>query len=84
MPADGAAGLLRLRQAGAATIAQNEETCVVFGMPREAIRLGAAQHVLPLDQIGPRLDQMVSSPPAAAAQVRQAAIKKTMEAVNQT
>ena len=84
MGADGAAGLLRLRQAGAATIAQNEETCVVFGMPREAIRLGAAQHVLPLDQIGPRLDQMVSSPPAAAAQVRQAAIKKTMEAVNQT
>ena len=50
MGADGAAGLLRLRQAGAATAAQNEETCVVFGMPREAIRLGAAQQVLALSR----------------------------------
>jgi len=46
MGADGADGLLRLRRAGALTIAQHEETCVVFGMPREAIRLGAAAHVL--------------------------------------
>lgn len=52
MGADGAAGLLALRQAGAATAAQNEETCVVFGMPREAIRMGAAQQVLPLSNIG--------------------------------
>ncbi len=58
MGADGAAGLLRLRQAGAATIAQNEETCVVFGMPREAIRMGAAQQVLPLERIGARLEQL--------------------------
>src|SRR5581483_8326472 len=57
MGADGAAGLLRLREAGAATIAQNEETCVVFGMPREAIRMGAAQQVLALDQIGQCLDR---------------------------
>jgi len=62
MGADGAAGLLRLREAGAITIAQNEETSVVFGMPREAIRLGAAQHVLPLDQVGPRLELLVSRP----------------------
>ena len=62
MGTDGAAGLLRLRNEGAATIAQNEETCVVFGMPREAIRQGAAQHVLPLEQIGPRLDQLISNP----------------------
>jgi len=51
MGADGAAGLLEMRRAGADTIAQNEETCVVFGMPREAIRLGAAQQVLPLGEI---------------------------------
>ena len=55
MGADGAAGLLKLREAGAITIAQNEETCVVYGMPREAVRLGAAQQVLPLQAIGARL-----------------------------
>jgi two-component system chemotaxis response regulator CheB len=48
MGADGAHGLLKMRQAGARTIAQNEATCVVFGMPREAIGLGAAEQVLPL------------------------------------
>lgn len=51
MGRDGAAGLLRLRQAGGATIAQNEETCAVFGMPREAVRLGAAEYVLSPEQI---------------------------------
>jgi two-component system chemotaxis response regulator CheB len=61
MGSDGAAGLLRLRQAGAKTIAQDEATSVVFGMPREAIRLGAAQQVLPLGQIGRRLEQMASA-----------------------
>lgn len=48
---DGAHGLLELHQAGAATIAQNEATCVVFGMPNEAIKLGAADRVLPLRSI---------------------------------
>ena len=48
---DGAGGLLELREAGAMTVAQNEATCVVFGMPREAIRRGAAKFVLPLDRI---------------------------------
>ena len=51
MGADGAAGLLEMRKSGAATIAQDEATCVVFGMPREAIQLGAAQHVVALPQI---------------------------------
>ncbi|HWQ56217.1 MAG TPA: chemotaxis response regulator protein-glutamate methylesterase [Bryobacteraceae bacterium] len=51
MGADGAHGLLRMKQAGARTIAQDEATCVVFGMPREAIRLGATDRVLPLDRI---------------------------------
>jgi two-component system, chemotaxis family, protein-glutamate methylesterase/glutaminase len=48
---DGAGGLLEMREAGALTIAQNEATCVIFGMPREAIRRGAAQLVTPLDSI---------------------------------
>jgi len=43
--------LLRLRQAGAHTIAQDEATCVVYGMPREAVNLGAAAQVLPLSSI---------------------------------
>lgn len=46
---DGAQGLLEMKNAGAQTIAQDEATCVVFGMPHEAIKLGAAQRVLPLD-----------------------------------
>lgn len=45
---DGAAGLLEMRNAGARTIAQDEESCVVFGMPKEAIRRGAAERTLPL------------------------------------
>jgi two-component system, chemotaxis family, protein-glutamate methylesterase/glutaminase len=48
---DGAGGLLEMREAGALTIAQNEATCTVFGMPREAIRRGAAKFVAPLDRI---------------------------------
>ncbi len=48
MGADGAAGMAALRSAGAHTIAQDENSCVVFGMPREAIRRGAIAQVLPL------------------------------------
>ena len=51
MGTDGAQGLLKMRQAGAHTIAQDESTSVVFGMPREAIRLEAAAQVLPLGGI---------------------------------
>jgi len=51
MGADGASGLLKMREAGAKTIAQDEESCVVFGMPKEAIRLGAAEKILPLEKI---------------------------------
>jgi two-component system chemotaxis response regulator CheB len=43
--------MLQMKQAGAVTIAQDEASCVVFGMPREAIRMGAADHVQPLDHI---------------------------------
>jgi len=48
---DGALGLLELRAAGALTIAQDETSSIVFGMPAEAIRLGAAEHILPPDRI---------------------------------
>ena len=48
---DGARGLLEMKLAGAATLAQDEESCVVFGMPKEAIKLGAADRVVSLRQI---------------------------------
>ena len=48
---DGARGLLRMRQTGARTVAQDEATCVVFGMPKEAIKLGAVDRVCPLQSI---------------------------------
>ena len=55
MGKDGAAGLLAIRRSGGMTIAQDEATSVIFGMPREAILLNAAARVLPLNQIGPAL-----------------------------
>ena len=51
MGSDGADGMLKMKQNGASTIAQDEETCVVFGMPNEAIKLGAVDKVLPLSKI---------------------------------
>lgn len=51
MGADGAAGLLKMRQAGARTLAQDEATSVVFGMPAEAIKLGGAEKVVPLQDV---------------------------------
>ncbi len=48
---DGARGLLEMRQSGAATIAQDEASCVVFGMPKEAIKLGGADKIMPLGAI---------------------------------
>jgi len=55
MGADGAAGLLKMKEHGASTIAQDERSCVVFGMPKEAIKLGAAEHVLPLEQVAQKI-----------------------------
>ncbi len=52
---DGARGLLDMRNHGARTFAQDEASCVVFGMPAEAIKLGAAEQVLGLAQIGPEI-----------------------------
>ena len=48
---DGAAGLLEMRNAGAHTLAQDEETCVVFGMPKEAIKRGGVQRTVPLGAV---------------------------------
>jgi two-component system, chemotaxis family, protein-glutamate methylesterase/glutaminase len=48
---DGAHGLLEMKEVGALTVAQDEASSVVFGMPKEAIALGAAEKVLPLDRL---------------------------------
>ena len=55
MGSDGAQGLLKMKRAGARTLAQDEASCVVFGMPREAIRMGAVDHVIPLDRVAAEL-----------------------------
>jgi two-component system chemotaxis response regulator CheB len=55
MGSDGAEGLLKMKRAGARTLAQDEASCVVFGMPREAIRLGAVDRVAPLDRVAAEL-----------------------------
>jgi two-component system chemotaxis response regulator CheB len=49
---DGASGLLEMRKAGARTLAQDEESCVVYGMPKEAVKRGAVERVIPLSAIG--------------------------------
>ena len=59
MGADGAAGLLEMKKTGARTIAQDEASCVVFGMPKEAIKMGAADKVIPLNQIASEIVRMV-------------------------
>ena len=61
MGADGAAAMRKMRDAGSWNICQDEATCVVFGMPREAIAHGAADEVLPLPQIAPRLLERLRS-----------------------
>ncbi len=63
MGKDGAQGLLSIRQSGGLTLAQDEETCVVFGMPGEAVRLNAASHVLPLDSFAGVLNRACSKAP---------------------
>lgn len=59
MGRDGAAGLLAIRRAGGFTMAQDEATSIVYGMPREAALLGAVERVLPLPQIGPTMAQLL-------------------------
>ncbi|MGM0784233.1 MAG: protein-glutamate methylesterase/protein-glutamine glutaminase [Pseudomonadota bacterium] len=61
MGKDGAAGLVEMRQAGSPTIAQDEASCVVFGMPREAIAMGGAQEVVSLEHIPERVMSLVAA-----------------------
>jgi two-component system chemotaxis response regulator CheB len=55
---DGAAGLLEMRNAGAHTLAQDEDSCVVFGMPKEAIKRGAVQRTVPLQAIAQEVEAL--------------------------
>ncbi len=66
MGRDGAQGLLAMRRAGAYTVAQDESSCVVYGMPREAVLIDAATEVLALDRIAARLMEALRQPPSAA------------------
>jgi two-component system chemotaxis response regulator CheB len=61
MGADGAKGMAEMKAAGASTIAQDEASCVVFGMPREAIELGCVDHVEPLDRVAATLLRLAQS-----------------------
>lgn len=62
MGRDGAAELKMMRDRGAVTIAQDKETCVVFGMPGEAVKLGAARYTLPPPKIADMLNKLVKAP----------------------
>ena len=61
MGRDGVQGMMEMKQAGSHTIAQDEASCVVFGMPREAIVAGAAREVAPLQSIAQRAMEYLSS-----------------------
>ncbi|XUY27145.1 protein-glutamate O-methylesterase CheB [Agrobacterium sp. rho-8.1] len=61
MGRDGAAGLLKMRHAGARTVGQNEKTCVVYGMPRVAHELGAVEQQLPLNAIGEEILKLTAA-----------------------
>ena len=61
MGKDGAAGMLEMKQAAAYNIAQDEASCIVFGMPREAIAVGAVDEILPLKAIGRRIIALIGS-----------------------
>ncbi len=69
MGKDGARGLLAMRKAGSWTVAQNEETCVVYGMPREAVSIGGAVDVAPLADVASRICRELSRGGAAGRQV---------------
>jgi two-component system chemotaxis response regulator CheB len=60
MGSDGAKGLLAMKNSGAHTIAQDEKSCIVFGMPKEAIQLGAADEVVPLSEVAQTILNSVS------------------------
>ena len=61
MGSDGADAMVKIREAGGRTIAESEETTVVFGMPKEAIHRGGAEFVLPSYEIGEKIVELVQS-----------------------
>jgi two-component system chemotaxis response regulator CheB len=61
MGSDGAQGMLRMKEAGGRTIAQDEASCVVFGMPKEAIKLGAVEWIRSLEQIPQEIVRRIQS-----------------------
>ncbi|HET7310308.1 MAG TPA: chemotaxis protein CheB, partial [Mycobacteriales bacterium] len=62
MGGDGAEAMLEMSQSGAFTIAQDEATCAVYGMPAAAMALGAVDRQLPLSEVGPALRQLIAMP----------------------
>jgi two-component system, chemotaxis family, protein-glutamate methylesterase/glutaminase len=60
MGADGASGMLKMKEAGAQTIAQDEVSCVVFGMPKEAIKIGAVDRIVPIDRIPQEIIRLIN------------------------
>jgi two-component system chemotaxis response regulator CheB len=75
MGADGAKGMLEMREAGSYTVAEHESTCVVYGMPRVAVELGAAVDVLPLGEIGEAVLKAARSGTDGVARTRMAAAR---------
>lgn len=63
MGRDGVDGLLAMKKKGAITIAQSQEDCLMYGMPKEAVALGAATHVVHLQEIAPLLNEILHMPP---------------------
>ncbi len=61
MGRDGAKGLLAMRKAGARTLVQDQESCAIFGMPKECLNLGAAERVLPLNRLAPALSGLLGA-----------------------
>lgn len=59
---DGAAGLAEMRKAGARTLAQDEERCVVYGLPKEAVKRGDVERLVPLNAIAREIMQQLSEP----------------------
>jgi two-component system chemotaxis response regulator CheB len=77
---DGAKGMLELKEAGAFTVAQDAETCVVFGMPNEAIKLGAVDKVLPLEEIAGEVmglsGRAIETVPDAVSEIRESEMRR--------
>jgi two-component system chemotaxis response regulator CheB len=70
MGKDGAAGLLSMRMAGASTLAQDQESCVVYGMPKEAVACGAVKEIVPLNRMAEAIQSKIKKMASTAAAVK--------------